>query len=124
MRSGMLDLFTSRRTMHDKCVFWCRKADEDLNALIFNTNEPSGFFYAKQITSIQDIPQVLAGVFLFDSETVTIQSNDKIDKLKRDDMVQFRDEIWRVEQVQKTPIRMNNQYSKDIRMTYFVRLKR
>lgn len=124
MRSGMLDLFTSRRTMHDKCNYWRRESNEDINALIHEINEPSGFFYAKQITSIQDMPQVLAGVFLFDSETVTIQSNDELDKLKRDDIVQFRGEIWRLEQIQATPIRINNQYNYDVQMTYFLRLKR
>jgi hypothetical protein len=124
MRSGMLDLFTSRRTMHDKCNYWRRESNEDINALIHEINEPSGFFYAKQITSIQDMPQVLAGVFLFDSETVTIQSNDELDKLKRDDIIQFRGEIWRLEQIQATPIRINNQYNYDVQMTYFLRLKR
>jgi hypothetical protein len=124
MRSGMLDLFTSRRTMHDKCNYWRRESNEDINALIHEINEPSGFFYAKQITSIQDMPQVLAGVFLFDSETVTIQSNDELDKLKRDDIIQFRGEIWRLEQIQATPIRINNQYNYDVQMTYFLWLKR
>lgn len=126
MRNGLVDIFTSRRDCFDECQFWKIDEDEyvDANELVYST-EPSGFFNAKQVTSEENSAQVVGGVFMFDSSNITLKTNDDIDEvLKKNYIVLFRNEIWRVENVQKAPIKKNYQFSNEISYTFYVRLKK
>ena len=111
--------------MFDKCKYWAVDEEEyvDENE-ITHLFEPSGYFDAKQINAIENSPQVISGVFMFDSNRTTIQTNDDVEDIQKNYLVEFRNEIWRVENVQRTPIRKNYQFSEEVTYTYYLRLKR
>lgn len=124
MRSGFVDMFTSRRDCFDDCRYWKKIEDDNMNYIDYEYEEPSGYFAAKQITSIQNMPQVVAGLFMFDSNSVTIQSYEDLSELSRDDIIEFRGNIYRLQDIQSTPIRKNNQFYDEVCMVYYMRLKR
>lgn len=122
-RSGLIDMFTSRRDHFDSCYFW--KRDETIsNKLDYDFMEPSGRFDAKQIEAIEQMPQIIAGMFMFDSTTTTIKSNDDLSELDNNDIVKFRGKFYRVESVQGLFMRKNNEFTDDVPMVYYMRLKR
>ena len=125
MSNGLVDIFTSRRDFFDDCMYWSVNEEEyiDPNELVHNTT-PSGYFTAKQVSSEDNTSQVIGGAFMFDSTRITLKTNDIMDGLiKKNDIVLFRGEIWRVEDVQKTPIKKSHQLSVIISYTFFIRLK-
>lgn len=124
MRSGFVDTYVSRRCCFDNCRYWKKDLVESNNEFDYEYEEPSGFFACKQITGIQNMPQVIAGMFMFDSQTVTIQSYEDLSDLERDDIIQFRGEIYRLQDIQSTPLRKNNQFYDETCMVYYMRLKR
>lgn len=125
MRTGFVDIFTSRRTMFDKCQFWKRNEDDyvDTNEIVYSI-EPSGYFSAQQVSGEENSPQVIGGIYMFDSNRVTIKTNDDIEIIKKNDVVLFREEGWRVENVQKIPVKKVNQYCSEIYYTFYLRLKK
>ena len=124
MRSGFVDMFTSRRDCFDDCRYWKKLEDDNMNYIDYEYEEPSGFFAAKQITSIQNMPQVVAGLFMFDSNTVTLQSYEDLSELSRDDIVEFQGEIYRLQDIQAARLRKTNQFTDYGGKVYYMRLKR
>lgn len=121
--NGLMDIFTSRRVEFDDCVFW--KRDEEIsNFLEYDMLESCATFSASQITSIEQMPQVVAGIFMFDSSTVTIKSYDDLSEMDFNDVVKFRGKFYRVESVQGVPTRKTNQFTDAVGYTYYMRLKR
>ena len=85
MRDGFSNVFfTSRRTSFDQCRYW--EVDEndyvDKNEIV-HKREPSGYFDAFQVTSLENSSQIIGGTFMFDSNRVTIKTNDDVSEIKK-----------------------------------------
>ena len=138
MRNGFNDtLFGSRRDYFDKCRFW-KKVDftneeyssivvvsNDRNKLMHNLREPSGYFYAKPISAENSNSNLIGGTFMFESNSVTLKTNDDISMIQKDDLVEFRGMIYRLVSLQKKLLRMNpSQYSNEAKYSYYLELIR
>ena len=125
-RRGLADfMFTSRRTFFDRCLYW--KVDNEQpnrSKLDYLQDEPSGFFDAKLYSQFYNDKNVIAGVFMFDEENVTIITEADLSAVKQNDVVMFREELYRINNISKQPIRTNNQFSDNVGYSYILSLKR
>ena len=125
-RSGLADfIFTSRRKMFDRCRYW--KVNQDnvaRNLLDYLDDEPSGFFDAEVYSSFYNDKNIIAGSFMFDEETITLRTEADISDVKKNDVVEFREEMYRISNVSKKPLRKNNQFTDDCGYEFFISLKR
>ena len=128
MRRGLLDTFLSRRTMHDKCFYFKRidyqEYDTDSSVLEYDYADANGFFYAKPVSAEDISANPIAGAFLFDVNTITLQTTDDISDLERNDIVVFRKQKYRVDNIQQIPYRNTNDFVDDITYVYYLRLRR
>ena len=114
----MIDLKTSRRDYFLHCSYWSQnEADYIPNNEIIHLKDPTGYFYAKELNSYYTSSQVLSGLFMAESITVTIETRDNVSDLKRNDLVVIDDKVYRVDTIQSSPIKkqrqfLRNQYSK------------
>ena len=118
-------MFTSRRDKHKLCLYWKQDESEyyDKNE-IGHVKQPSGKFYAKETNAQQDGAQTVGGVFMIDSSVVSLKTDDNISNMRKNDIVKYNNEMWRVTNIQKRPIRKNNQFMKDMIYTYYIDLKK
>lgn len=118
-------MFTSRRDKHKLCIYWKQDESEyyDKNEIGY-LKKPEGKFYAKEVNAQQDSSQTVGGVFMFDSSTVTLKTDDNVSNINKNDIVKYNDEMWRVVSIQKKPIRKNAQFMKKSIYTYFIDLKK
>lgn len=96
-----IDLYQSRRTHFNRCVYYTCDSDADLETLVLN-RQPTGVFYAMEYSAERDSANTVAGVSRFNQNTVTIKTDDDVNDLKQDDLVIFKNLKWRVVDVQFT----------------------
>lgn len=123
---GMADLlFTDRRTNFDRCRYWTvDRENPKKNILDYLEEEPSGFFNARMYSPQEKNKNIIAGSFMFDEETLAITTKDDVGDIEQNDVICFREELYRVQNIQKRHIRTNNQYSDRIGFSYLIYLKR
>ena len=112
----MIDLYTGRRDSFLECEFWSVDERELIPAdQICHTRIPTGMFYAKEANSYSTENQIIESAFMAEQRTITLETSDNIKSpvaLKRNDIVRFNDEIYRVDRLQITPVRKQNQYTR------------
>ncbi len=120
---GSTDLLLGRRGHFNKCVYWIRdEDDEDLTEYTYN-NEPSGYFYADEITSEDKRKLTINGVFMFDESLITLQTNGAI-SLKKGDIVKYNEDIWIVQSCQTKKMYKNEQFMKRASSVTYIQIKR
>lgn len=116
----MIDIYHSRRGHFKLCKYWNRNENDsvgDLSKWIIN-KKPDGVFYAKQITPKINQANQLNNVFMYDRNSVTIETSDKVDTIKRGSVVQFLNKEWLVQSVQFELHHKESEYSDDEYTTY------
>ncbi len=110
----MIDLCMGRRTSFLECEFWSVDERDLIPAdQICHTRIPTGMFFAKEINSYSTENQIIESSFMAEQKTVTLETHDNIKTpvpLKRNDIVKFNDEVYRVDKLQVNPVRKQNQY--------------
>lgn len=115
---GCVSEFTSRRTNFDKCKYWNRKDSKlSLDEYTYN-NEPSGSFYAKEITAQTMQKNIIGNTFMFDQDTITLETSDVVN-IASGDIVEYENDLWSVSNVQIKEIHKSKQFMKSsYRKTY------
>lgn len=122
MRGG-IDIYTSRRTHFFKCQYWKRDdSDKTLEELTHNT-APDGEFYARQENSKMNSANIIAGVFMFDNESITLSTTDVVDIIKND-VVQYNGVLWNVVNMQETEMHKNEQFMNSVSKRTYIQLRR
>lgn len=128
MNNGSVNLFTSRRTNFLECEYWLVSKDERDKDKSQLTHEKAsyGTFYAKIENSIENTSSVIAQAFLFDSTNLSISTNDIVEGMKKNCLVKVTgfEGIWRVESMNKVPIKSNYQFDTDIQFKTYLELRR
>ncbi len=123
MMGGCTDLLLGRRGDFEKCKYWIvNDKDIDLEEFTHNTN-PSGIFYAEEVSPENLRKMIINGVFMFDESLITIYTNGTI-TLKTGDLVLFRGDIWRVQDCQTRRVQKNLQFMKRPSMKSYIQLKK
>lgn len=113
---GNVDLFHSRRTNYHKCTYWVRdernSAGSPRNWVL--ENQPSGKFYAKTISVKSNQMNIINGVWAVDKDYITLETDDTVDDINRGCLVNFNEELWLVENVQRQPYNKQSEFSRKI----------
>ena len=103
------DLFQSRRNLNERCRYWGVNESEEieLNELVYK-RVADGMFYAKEVNSETENNNIISGLDMFERTTVTIFTTDDVKNIKRNDIVEYQEELWRVSDVQRKKARIQN----------------
>jgi hypothetical protein len=117
----MIDLRQSRATYHEKCRWWKRNENDDIETdELVMKRVADGFFMAKEVTPNRTQNFTVGGVMRFEKDTITIKSPDNLISIESEDYVEFRGELWRVVSVQRSKARNQNTYfGKDKNCSHF-----
>lgn len=114
----MIDLWTSRREMFNKCTWWAQVEDSPYveSSRLAYKDIPEGDFYAKEINAVNISNQIVENNFMIEMQSVTLLTTDDISAMKRNDRVLYDNRYWRVDSIQvekkkKQRQYMTNQYS-------------
>ena len=109
----MIDLYTSRRDKFLECKFWSQDKNpyHDISdaEIVYNIS-PSGTFYAKELNPYTISNQVIAESFMLESKSVSLFTEDGVDELRENDIVEFDDEVYRVDEIQVVPYKKQRQF--------------
>lgn len=108
----MINIFNTRRTAHNFCEWWSRNKDSaNINPsdYIYNT-ERTGCFWAEATSASTREKQNFGGVFLFDMDSIIIETYDNVTRMRAGDIVKYKGGVWRV---------TNIQYVNDKKREYF-----
>lgn len=122
MATGCCNIYTSRRTEFDECYYWKRNDKEkDLDDYV-HENQYTGKFYAKEITPMMKKKNIISGVFMFDSSSITLKTSDNVD-IDAGDIVKYEDKYWTVVDVQEVEIHKNTQFMKQVDYRTYIQLR-
>lgn len=116
------DLWTSRRDYVETAKFWSNVLNKNLNE-ITKTEIPTGIFKCKQENATAINQDEISNKFKYAEQTLTIKTLDSVSELKVNDIVKFRDTFYRVENIQKTPIKNTTYYNKNVRYETYIALR-
>lgn len=104
-----IDIFQSRRNYNEPCRWWSRNESDDNepNELI-SKRVPTGTFMAKEMSPMQLMNMNLGGTFRIDSTHTTIKTTDDLEGIKSDDLIEYQNDLWRIDDVQKSKAKMQN----------------
>ena len=118
-----VDIFLSRRDYFDECEYWLRKEGENPNQLIYNTRRSDGYFDAKLSNPEVYGKDVVAGVFMFDTTRLMLETRDDISCIRANDVIKYNGKYYAVEDIQKRPQRKTSQYHNDLTYIYYISLR-
>ena len=123
MAGGCTSVLLGRRGTYEKCKYWIRDEDEkDLTEYVYE-NQPSGTFWAEEITAEDLNKLIINNSFMFDNSLITIFTKAQI-TLKQGDIIEFENELWMVQSCQQKRIHKNNQFMKRPNKVSYIQLKR
>lgn len=121
--AGSFDLWTSRRDYIETAKFWSNVVNKNLNE-ITKTVIPNGIFKCKQENATAIKLDDIGNKFRYAEQTLTISTLDNVSKMRVDDIVKFRNEFYRVENIQKVPLKNTAYYGSNlIRYETFIDLR-
>lgn len=120
--SGCIDIYTSRRTEHNKCCYWKRLEETYDMEEYSHSNECDGVFYAKEISPQTLQKQIVGGMFMFDESTISLVTHDAVN-IAQGDLVKYDDQYWNVLNVQKIRVKKQSQFLKNTSYKTYIQLK-
>lgn len=121
-----IDLFHSRRTNYNKCVYWIRDERDASGSpqQWVNYKQPDGHFYARPVSPKNNQMNVLNGVWAMDTNHVTLETDDDVPNIARGCLVKYDDQLWLVESVQKQVHLKESEFCKHTDYKYTISLTR
>ena len=111
---GNVDLFHSRRVNYARCEYWVRDERDSVGSpeQWILANRASGNFYARPVSTKNTQMDVVSGVWAFDSDHVTLETDEDVDDISRGSVVRYADQLWIVESVQRFAHWKESEFSK------------
>lgn len=120
---GCIDTDLGRRTHFHKCVYWKRNDSDMSLEQLTHEKAPDGRFDARQENNRTNDANIVAGMFMFDNETITLSTFDKVNIIKND-IVQFENQLWNVVNVQIVEQHKNSEYQLHPSKRTYIQLRR
>lgn len=117
-----VNIFHSRRKNYAKCLYW-HSIKKPYNELIYEV-QPSGLFYACDISPKQERNNEIFNRFQFSSSTILLETDDNIGDLCVNDIVRYFNEYWIVSDIQKELHRKETYYSKKPIYKYIINIRK
>jgi hypothetical protein len=98
-----------------ECYFWSQDEDENFipTSELAHNQAPTGMFFAKELNAYTEENQLIGNTFLLESNNVQIATYDDVKEIKRNDLVEYNDKVWRVDSIQRIPIKKQRQFMND-----------
>lgn len=113
---GTASMFEGRRNGFEKCIWWSQDYSDASHAKnlsdFIHDREPTGTFWAEEL---QPMSETMAGNgdIRYRHFSVTIGTYDDIHGLLREnDVIRYRDRLWRVQSIQFSPEWKKSQFVK------------
>ena len=123
---GTVDIYHSRRTCYIECTYWIRDERSsvgDINQWILK-NTPSGLFLAKEISPYSNQMNQTSGVYAYDRNSITLESDDDLEEIVRGSIVLYNGKTWMVNDVQKLVHRKETEFNVDLDYKYIINIRR
>lgn len=124
--AGCVDLFHSRRVNYAVCRYWVRderNASGSPSQWVLH-NQPSGRFRARPISVKSNRMDVVNGVWALDNNHVTIETDDDVVGIARGSVVEYAEELWLIEEIQKQTHWKESEFCKHQDYKYVISLTR
>lgn len=123
---GNIDLFHSRRTNYNRCEYWVRDERDSSGTpeQWVLMKQSSGHFYAKPVSPKSNQMDVINGVWAFDDNHITLETDDDIVDVVRGCIVKYDDLLWLVETVQKQVHHKESEFNRHLDYRYTISLRR
>lgn len=115
-----VDIYHSRRGNFRYCQYWNRNENDsvgDLTKWILE-KKPSGSFWAKETSPKTNQAGQLNNVFMYDKNTISLVTEDKVDDIKRGSIVSYLNHAWIVQNVQFEIHHKETEFDTDKYTTY------
>lgn len=118
---GTRNLFHTNRTLHQECLYWIRDERNKIspNEWVYQ-NQASGIFYAKEASPRYNQINQVGGVFAFDRNSITLETEDDVSMLTRGCLVKYNGDLWMVDTVQRVPHKKETEFDNEIDYKYIV----
>ena len=109
-----VDIYHSRRTNYYRCVYWVRDERTSTgNAAKWVLDKKcSGCFYAKPVSVESNQMNTINGTWALDRDNIAIETDDKVNDLKRGCIVKYDNNLWLVESIQAKIHLKKSEFSK------------
>lgn len=123
---GTVDIYHSRRTNYEECIYWIRDERNSRGPASewILKNEPSGAFLAKEASPKNRKMMQSANVFAYDRDDITLECDDDIHFITRGSIIQYDDEIWIVDAVQRITHRKESEFDKEKHYKYIINMRK
>lgn len=100
------DFGQTRRGYNEHCKWWSRnETDQYDNSELVYKRIPSGEFFAREVSPQMENNNIISGTFLFEKDTITIETPENLQGIKPNDYIMYQDEYWIVVDVQSRQVR-------------------
>ena len=123
---GNVDLFHSRRNNYEECYYWVRDESVsvgDASQWILK-NKSNGVFYAKEVSPKYNQANPQANVFMYDKNTISLETDDDIDEISRGCIVLYNGKPWMVVDCQKRIHQKESEFDTEKHYTTIVSIRR
>lgn len=123
---GNVDIYHSRRTNYEECLYWVRDERQsvgDLSQWILK-NVPSGKFYAREVNPLYNQENAVVNSMMFDKNTISLETDDDVDDITRGCVVMYNGKPWIVDSVQRVLHRKESQFSSEKHYKVTVNIRR
>ena len=118
-----VDIYNTRRGYFNKCKWYARDEDTGESNEIIISRPANGIFYAKEIAAQTSQDKVINGMFLFDQDTITIESQDSLTGIKRGCLVEYNGKIWHLINVQESIVKKQREFTHKTSATWYLQLR-
>ena len=122
MGFGGIDIYNKPFSENEKAKWWKHVVGKQMNEIVYG-NIPDGVFYCEQVNSQSDSSRQFMNSFHYDTSSTMIKSSSDLKSIKPLDVIKWRDEFWIVNDVQKTPVKSQLQYSRRPSYVYYLSLR-
>ncbi len=107
----MINIHNSRRTYNIRCRWWKENVQTGHLQDLIHDKHQDGVFYAKEQQPKYQQENIDGGIVKIETETVTIETQDYVDSIKHDTLVEYLGYIWIVENVVSQTINKRSRYN-------------
>lgn len=110
----VIDIYHSRRTHFNLCMYWNRDESKkyNINEYILKV-KPQGQFYAKPVSELNQTPNQVNNVVMFNRNSITLVTEDDIKDIQRGSVVLYNGRSWTVDNVQFKVCIKENEFNKE-----------
>lgn len=119
---GYFDIYNVNRNALETAKWWKNDTTKEWNELV-KQNIPNAVFKVEQVSSTAKNEVVLSGVFEHSDINTTIKTSYRLNGIKKNDLIKWRDKWWKVINTQEVPVTNTLQLSRNYSYDLYINIK-